>query len=111
MNESSPLPLRDATHRQTAITRAEVTPGIPLHLVTDSELVFMGSQCDKWSRHKWGDHEGCWPMQSSGSNCGQGGSCSEIVSQFSGCHHTWGWRVMSGQTCAHATGQKQLSMQ
>ena len=60
MNESSPLPLRDATHRQTAITRAELTaalmalqnkrPGIPLHLVTDSELVFMGSQgkCDKW---------------------------------------------------------------
>ena len=55
LDESSPLPVTD----RQSITRAELTaalralqkkcPGIPLHLVTDSELVFMGLQgkCDQ----------------------------------------------------------------
>ena len=58
-NESSPLLVTD----RQSITRAELTAalralqkkcrGIPLHLVTDLELVFIGlkkrGECDKWS--------------------------------------------------------------
>ena len=30
-------------------------PGVPLHIVTDSELVFLGlkGKCENWKRHKW----------------------------------------------------------
>ena len=63
MTGMGPPPLT-FTDRQS-FTRAELTaalralqkkcPGIPLHLVADSESGFMGLQrkCDKGSRHKW----------------------------------------------------------
>ena len=30
-------------------------PGVPLHIITDSQLVFLGltRKCEKWQRHKW----------------------------------------------------------
>ena len=57
------LPL--TVHEKQTITRAELTaalhaiknktPGKPLLIVSDSELVCVGlqSKCEKWARHKW----------------------------------------------------------
>ena len=60
-NKHSPVPITE----RPSITRAELTtalralskkcPGKPLHLITDSELVYvrLKGKYDKWCRHKW----------------------------------------------------------
>ena len=62
-NESSPVLVPVGERQYTALE--ELTgalrapqnncPGIPLHLVTDSELVYSGltGKCEKWKQHKW----------------------------------------------------------
>ena len=51
-------------------------PGQPLHVVTDSELVYVGlmGKCEKLNRHKWGGSRGLWHMLICGQNYGPSGT-------------------------------------